>query len=101
MEWSVGDTLPKLCPAVRPPTNMVAVTKNKKGYEILKIFISETTGTIATKLCLYSPWMTPFQNCVRQSIHPTNMATVAKNRNGGDEIMFPSETTGPIGFKLC
>jgi hypothetical protein len=41
--------------------------KIKKGDEILKIFISETTGPIGAKLCLYSPWMTPFQNCVRQS----------------------------------
>jgi hypothetical protein len=47
---------------------MVAVTKNKKGDEILKIFISETTGPIGTKLCLDSPWMTPFQNCVEMKI---------------------------------
>jgi hypothetical protein len=31
---------------------MVAVTKNKKGDEIQKIFISETTGPIGTKHCL-------------------------------------------------
>jgi hypothetical protein len=31
---------------------MVAVTKNKKGDEIQKISISETTGSIGTKLCL-------------------------------------------------
>jgi hypothetical protein len=62
---------------------MVAVTKDKKEDTILKIFISETTGPIGTKLCLDSPLMTPFQNCVRQSRHPTNMATVAKNRKGG------------------
>ena len=74
--------------------------KIKKGNEILKIFISETPGPIETKFCLYSPWMNPFQNCVRQSRHPTNMVTVAKNRNGGMNF-FPSETTGPIGFKLC
>ena len=35
----------------RPPTYMVAVTKNKKGDEILKIFISETTGSIGFKPC--------------------------------------------------
>jgi hypothetical protein len=29
---------------------MVAVTKNKKGDKIQKIFISETTGPIGTKL---------------------------------------------------
>jgi hypothetical protein len=30
---------------------MVAVTKNKKGDEIFKIFISETTGPNETNLC--------------------------------------------------
>jgi hypothetical protein len=62
---------------------MVAVTKKIRGDEIFIIFISETTGPIGTKLCLNSPLMTPFQNYVRQSRHPTNMATVAKNRKGG------------------
>jgi hypothetical protein len=56
---------------------MVALLKIKKGDEIKKIFISETTLPIGTKLCLNSPLMTPSQNCVRQSRHPTNMATVA------------------------
>jgi hypothetical protein len=37
---------------------------------------------------LLSPLMTPFQNCVRQSRHPTNMATVAKNRKGGWNFNF-------------
>jgi hypothetical protein len=60
--------------------------KIKKGVKFKKIFISETTGPIGTKLCLDSPWMIPFQNCVRQSRPPTNMATVAKNRKRGDEI---------------
>jgi hypothetical protein len=36
----------------RPPTKMVAVIKNKKGGEIQQIVISETTGSIGTKLCL-------------------------------------------------
>ena len=45
--------------------------------------ISETTVPIGTNLCLNSPLMTPFQNCVRQSRHATNMATVAKSRKGG------------------
>jgi hypothetical protein len=31
----------------------------------IKIFSSETTGPIATKLLWNDPWMTPFQNCVR------------------------------------
>ena len=81
---------------------MATVTKNKKrGDENFKIFISETAEPIGTKLCLNSPWMIPFQNCVRQSRLPINMATVAKNRKRGDEFLFPSETTGPIGSKLC
>jgi hypothetical protein len=66
--------------------------KIKKGDEILKIFISETTGPIGTKLCLNSPWMTPF----RQSRHPTNMATVAKNRNGGMKFCFPLKLLGQL-----
>jgi hypothetical protein len=41
-----------------------------------------------TKLCLDSPWMIPFQICVWQSRLPTNMATVAKNRKMGDEILL-------------
>jgi hypothetical protein len=44
----------------RPPTNMVAVTKNKKGDDILKIFISETTAPIGTKRCLVL-WWPPFK----------------------------------------
>ena len=84
----------------RPPTNMAAATKNKKGMKFKKIFMSETTGTIGTKLCLNSPWMIPFQNCVRKSRPPTNMATVAKNRKRGMNF-FPSETTGPIGSKFA
>ena len=71
---------------------------------MLKIFIFEAIGPIGTKLCLDSPWIIPFQNCVRQSWPSTNMANVAKNRKRGDEIVlqnFPSENTGPIGSKLC
>jgi hypothetical protein len=71
---------------------MAAVTKNiQKGDEILKIFISETTGPIGTKLSLNSPWMIPFQNCVRQFRPPTNMATVAKNRKRG--VKFKKKLT--------
>ena len=63
---------------------MAAVTKDKKrGDEIKKKFMSETIGPIGTKLCLDSPWMIPFQICVRQFRPPTNMATVTKNRKRG------------------
>jgi hypothetical protein len=34
------------------------------------------------------PLMTPFQNCVRQSRHPSSMATVAKHRKGGWNFNF-------------
>ena len=37
---------------------------------------------------LLSPLMTPFQNSVRKSRHPTNMATVARNRKGGCNFNF-------------
>jgi hypothetical protein len=67
----------------RPSTTMAAVTTNKKGGCNLKIVISETTGQIGTKLCLDSPWMIPFQNFVRKSRPPSNMAIVAKNKKGG------------------
>jgi hypothetical protein len=64
--------------------------------KLKKNFISETTGPIGTKLCLDSPWMTPFQNCVRQSRRPTNMATV-KNRKGGYNFnFFPLKLLGQL-----
>ena len=72
----------------RPSTTMAAVTTNKKGGCNLKIVISETTGQIGTKLCLDSPWMIPFQNFVRKSRPPSNMAIVAKNKKGGWNILF-------------
>jgi hypothetical protein len=38
----------------------------KRGDEILKkIFSSETTEPISTKLCWNDPWVVPFQTCVR------------------------------------
>jgi hypothetical protein len=71
--------------------------KIKKGDEILKIFISETTGPIGIKFCLNNPWMTPFQKCVWQSRHSTIMATVAKNRKGGRHfICFPLKLLGQL-----
>jgi hypothetical protein len=57
--------------------------KIKKGMTFKKIVISETTGPIGSKLCLNSPWLIPFQHCVRQSRLPTYMATVAKNGKRG------------------
>ena len=43
-----------------------------------KIFSSETTGPIATKLLWNDPWMAPFQKCVRWSQLPTKMAAKLK-----------------------
>jgi hypothetical protein len=39
-----------------------------------KIFSSENTEPISTKLCWNDSWMVPFQNCVRWSRLPTKMA---------------------------
>jgi hypothetical protein len=61
----------------------LCIVENKKGDKIFKILNSETTGPIGTNLCLDSPWMTPFQNCVRQTRHPTKIATVAKIEKEG------------------
>ena len=48
-----------------------------------KIFSSETTEPIATKLLWNDPWMSPFQNCVRWSRLPTKMAAKLKIEKGG------------------
>ena len=54
----------------------------KKGDEILKkIFSSESTEPISTKLCWNDPWMVPFQNCVCQRRPVSKMAAMTKNRN--------------------
>jgi hypothetical protein len=52
-------------------------------YLTKKIFSSETTWPIKTKLWWNDPWVIPFQNCVRQTRPPTNMAAVTKNKKGG------------------
>jgi hypothetical protein len=51
--------------------------------EHIKIFSSETTGPIATKLWWNDPWMAPFQKCVRWSQLPTKMATKLKIEKRG------------------
>jgi hypothetical protein len=45
-----------------------------------RVFSSETTGPIATKLWWNGPWMAPFQICVWP---PTKMATKLKIEKGG------------------
>ena len=49
---------------------------------------SEATGPIWTKLWWNSPWMAPFQNCVRWSRLPTKMAAKLKIEKRGDEILI-------------
>ena len=61
----------------------------KRGDEIKKkIFSSETTEPISTKLCWNDSWMAPFQNCVRWSRLPTKMAAKLKIEKRGDEILI-------------
>ena len=52
-----------------------------RGDEIKKIFFSETTEPISTKLWWNDPWVVPFQNCVRQHRPVSKMAAITKNRN--------------------
>jgi hypothetical protein len=52
----------------------------KRGDEIRKkIFSSETTEPISTKLCWNDPWVVPFQNWVRQRRPVSKMASMTKN----------------------
>ena len=54
----------------------------RRGDEIKKkIFSSETTVPIATKLCWNDPWVVPFQNYVRQHRPVSKIAAITKNRN--------------------
>ena len=67
------------------PTAELSLTRTL--WEIyIKIFSSETTGPIATKLWWNGPWMTPFQHCVRWSWLPTRMATKLKIEKREDAI---------------
>ena len=80
VEWSLGGPLPKLC-LVIPTSNQggcQAKNRKKRGWNLKKIFSSETTEPISTKLCWNDPWMVPFQNCVRHFRPPTKMATTAE-----------------------
>ena len=53
----------------------------KGGMKLKKIFSSETTEPISTKLCWNDPLVVPFQNCVRQRRPVSKMAAITKNRN--------------------
>ena len=62
--------------------------RKKGGWNLKKIFSSETTEPISTKLCWNDSWMAPFQICVRWSRLPTKMATKLKIEKRGDEILI-------------
>ena len=53
----------------------------KGGWNFKKIFSSETTEPISTKLCWNDPWVVPFQSYVRQHRPVSKMAAITKNRN--------------------
>ena len=50
----------------------------KGAMKFKKIFSSETTEPISTKLCWNDSWVVLFQNCVRHFRTPTKMATTAE-----------------------
>ena len=53
----------------------------KGGMKLKKIFSSETTEPISTKVCWNDPWVVPFQNWVRLHRPVSKMAAITKNRN--------------------
>ena len=53
----------------------------KRGMKLKKIFSSETTEPVSTKLCWDDPWLVPFQNGVHQSRPVSKMTAITKNRN--------------------
>ena len=80
VEWSLGGPPWKLCPVI-PTSNQdgrQAKNKNKRGWNLKKIFSSETTKPISTKLCWNDPWVVPFHNCVRHFRPPTKMVATAE-----------------------
>ena len=63
------------------PILTIIQIRKKGGWNLKKIFSSETTEPISTKLCWNDPWVVPFQNCVRQRRPVSKMAAMTKNRN--------------------
>jgi hypothetical protein len=45
--------------------------------------------------------MAPFQNGVRQSRHPTNMATVAKTEKVDEILFFPLKLLGQLELNFA
>ena len=62
----------------------------KSVDEIKKIFSSETTEPISTKLCWNDPQVVPFQNCVRQRRPVSKMAAITKNIffSNGQKLLY-------------
>ena len=80
VEWSLDGPLPKLCPVI-PTLNQdghQAKNRKKGGWNFKKIFSSETTKPISTKLCWNDPWVVPFQKCVWHFRPPAKMAATAE-----------------------
>ena len=80
VEWSLDGPLPNLCPMIPTSNQDGRQAKNRKkgGWNLKKIFSSETTEPISTKLCWNNPWVVPFQNCIRHFRPPTKMAATAE-----------------------
>ena len=62
---------------------VITLRRSSVRTQLLKIFISETTWPLKTKLWWNGPLAIPFQNCVRQFLPPTNMVAITKNKKGG------------------
>ena len=69
--------------------------RKKGGWNLKKIFSSETTEPISTKFCWNDSWMAPFQNCVRWSRLPTKMAAKLKIEKGGMKFL------AHLAFRPC
>ena len=83
LKWFLDGPLPKLCPVI-PTSNQdghQAKNRKKGAWNFKRIFSSETTEPISTKLCWNDPCVGPFQNCFRQRRPVSKMAAVTKNRN--------------------
>jgi hypothetical protein len=80
VEWSLDSPLSKLCPVIPTSIQDGRQAKNRKkgGWNFKKIFSSETTEPILTKLCWYDHWVAPFQNCVRHFRPPTKISATAE-----------------------
>ena len=55
--------------------------RKKGGMKLKKIFSSEITEPISTKVCWNDPLVVPFQNCVRERRSVSKMIAITKNRN--------------------